>query len=65
VAEVGAGIAVEPRRDDPRATTAPLREAIEAVLAADSYRQRAGALSEELRGEPPVDAAVAMFEHAA
>ena len=62
VAEVGAGIAVEPTREDPAATTAPLRAAIESVLADHSYRERAGALAEELRGEPPVDAAVAMHE---
>ena len=61
VAEVGAGIAVVPTRDDPAATTAPLRAAIEAVLADPSYRERAGALAEELRGEPPVDEAVPMF----
>jgi UDP:flavonoid glycosyltransferase YjiC (YdhE family) len=63
VAEVGAGIAVAPERENPGATTAPLRAAIEAVLADPSYRQRAAALADELRGEPPVDDAVPMFEH--
>jgi UDP:flavonoid glycosyltransferase YjiC (YdhE family) len=62
VAEVGAGIAVEPAREDPAATIAPLRAAIESVLAEPSYRESAGALAEELRGEPPVDAAVAMLD---
>ena len=62
VAEVGAGIAVEPAREDPAATIEPLRAAIESVLADRSYRECAGALAEELRGEPPVDAAVAMLD---
>jgi UDP:flavonoid glycosyltransferase YjiC (YdhE family) len=62
VAEVGAGIAVEPRREDPSATTAPLRRAIEAVLGDESYRERAGALAQELRAEPPVDEAVPLLE---
>jgi UDP:flavonoid glycosyltransferase YjiC (YdhE family) len=62
VAEVGAGIAVEPTREDPAATTAPLRAAIESVLAESSYRERAGALAGELRAEPPVDAAVPLLE---
>ena len=62
VAEVGAGIAVEPTREDPAATTAPLRAAIETVLAESSYRERAGALAGELRAEPPVDAAVPLLE---
>jgi UDP:flavonoid glycosyltransferase YjiC (YdhE family) len=62
VAEVGAGIAVEPARDDPGATTARLRDAIEAVLADPSYRERAGALADELRAEPPVDEAAPLLE---
>jgi UDP:flavonoid glycosyltransferase YjiC (YdhE family) len=62
VAEVGAGIAVEPAREDPAATTAPLRVAIESVLADPSYRERAGALADELRAEPSVDEAVPLLE---
>jgi UDP:flavonoid glycosyltransferase YjiC (YdhE family) len=64
VAEVGAGIAVVPEREDPNATMAPLRDAIEAVLADPSYGERARALAEEVRAEPPVDQAVSMFERA-
>ena len=62
VAEVGAGLAVEPNREDPGATVGALREAVGAVLAEPSYRERAGTLAAELAGEPPVDEAVAMFE---
>ena len=62
VAEVGAGISVEPNREDPAATTAPLRAAIESVLTDPSYRERAGALADELRAEPPVDEAVPLLE---
>ena len=62
VAEVGAGLAVEPAREDPEATVAPLREAIERVLADPRYRERAGALAQELRGEPAVDEAVPLLE---
>jgi UDP:flavonoid glycosyltransferase YjiC (YdhE family) len=62
VAEVGAGISVEPDRADPEATVAPLREAIETLLEEPSYRERAGALAEELRAEPPVDEAVLLFD---
>jgi UDP:flavonoid glycosyltransferase YjiC (YdhE family) len=62
VAEVGAGVAVEPKRENPAATTEPLRAAIEAVLAEPSYRERAGALADELRAEPPADAAVPLLE---
>ena len=61
VAEVGAGVAVEPNRDDVDATVAPLREAIRAVLDDPSYGQRARALADELartargrRSGPPV-----------
>jgi UDP:flavonoid glycosyltransferase YjiC (YdhE family) len=62
VAEVGAGIAVEPSREDPEATVAPLRAATEAVLADPSYRDRAAALADELRAEPAVDEAVPLLE---
>jgi MGT family glycosyltransferase len=62
VAEVGVGIAVEPAREDPSATIAPLRAAIESVLADPSYRERAGALADELRAEPSVDEAVPLLE---
>jgi UDP:flavonoid glycosyltransferase YjiC (YdhE family) len=62
VAEVGAGLAVEPAREDPEATVAPLREAIERVLAEPAYRERARALAEELRREPSVDEAVPLLE---
>ena len=55
VAEVGAGLAVEPDRDDIPATIAPLRAAIEEVLSEPSYGERAQALAAELRAEPPVD----------
>jgi MGT family glycosyltransferase len=62
VHEVGAGIAVEPNRDDIPATIPPLRSAIETVLSERSYRDRAEALAAELRAEPPVDAAVPLSE---
>jgi MGT family glycosyltransferase len=62
VAEVGAGVAVEPNRDDLDATVAPLRQAVEAVLTEPSYRERARALADELRAEPPVDEVVPLFE---
>jgi UDP:flavonoid glycosyltransferase YjiC (YdhE family) len=62
VAEVGAGIAVEPERENPAATSAPLRAAIDAVLAEPSYRERAEALADELRAEPPADWAVPLLE---
>ena len=61
VAEVGAGLAVEPTRENPAATTEPLRDAIESVLGQPSYGERARALADELRAEPPVDQAVALF----
>ena len=61
VAEVGAGLAVEPTRENPAATTEPLRYAIESVLGQPSYGERARALADELRAEPPVDQAVALF----
>jgi UDP:flavonoid glycosyltransferase YjiC (YdhE family) len=61
VAEVGAGLAVEPNREDPGATVGALRDALGAVLAEPSYRERARALATELAGEPPVDEAVSML----
>jgi UDP:flavonoid glycosyltransferase YjiC (YdhE family) len=62
VAEVGAGIAVEPDRDDVPATIEPLRAALRAVLGDPSYGERARALAGELRAEPPVDEAVPLLE---
>jgi MGT family glycosyltransferase len=62
VAEVGAGLAVEPNRADPEATIAPLRAAIQTVLSEPSYRLRVLTLADELRGEPPVDEAVPLLE---
>ena len=62
VAEVGAGLAIEPNREEVEATTAPLRSAIEAVVADPSYRERAEALADELRAEPPVDEAVPLLQ---
>jgi UDP:flavonoid glycosyltransferase YjiC (YdhE family) len=61
VAEVGAGLAVEPNREDPGATVGALRDALGAVLSGPSYGERARALATELAGEPPVDEAVAML----
>jgi UDP:flavonoid glycosyltransferase YjiC (YdhE family) len=65
VAEVGAGLAVEPNRDDIPATIAPLREAIERVLSDASYGERAQHLADELRAEPPVDEAIPLLERLA
>ena len=62
VHEVGAGIAVEPDREDIPATIAPLRAAIETVLSEPSYRDSAEALAAEVRAEPPVDEAVPLSE---
>ena len=62
VAEVGAGLAVEPNRDDVEATVRPLGDAIQTVLDDPSYRHRARSLADELRAEPPVDDAVPLFE---
>jgi UDP:flavonoid glycosyltransferase YjiC (YdhE family) len=62
VAEVGAGIAVEPVREDPPATIGPLRDAIRSVLTEPSYGERARALADELRAEPSVDEAVSILE---
>jgi UDP:flavonoid glycosyltransferase YjiC (YdhE family) len=62
VAEVGAGLSVEPDREAPDATVAPLRGAIETVLADPSYRERARALADELRAQPPADDAVPLLQ---
>ena len=62
VAEVGAGIAVEPNREDPGRRSAPLRNAIETVLADPSYGERARAIADEVRAEPPVDEAIPLLE---
>jgi UDP:flavonoid glycosyltransferase YjiC (YdhE family) len=62
VAEVGAGLAVEPNREDVPATVEPLRDALRAVLEEPSYGERARALAEELRAEPPVDEAVPLLQ---
>jgi UDP:flavonoid glycosyltransferase YjiC (YdhE family) len=62
VAEVGAGLAVEADREDVGGTAGPLRDAIESVLSEPSYGERARALADELRAEPPVDEAVPLFE---
>jgi UDP:flavonoid glycosyltransferase YjiC (YdhE family) len=62
VEEVGAGLAVEPAREDPDATIEPLREAVRRILAEPSHRERARAIADELRGEPSVDDAVPLLE---
>jgi UDP:flavonoid glycosyltransferase YjiC (YdhE family) len=62
VAEVGAGVAVEPNRDDLDATVSPLREAIRSVLDDPSYARAARALADELRALPVVDDALPLFE---
>ena len=62
VAEVGAGLAVEPDRQDPDAAVEPLREAVRAVLDEPAYGEHARTLADELRAEPRVDEAVRMFE---
>jgi UDP:flavonoid glycosyltransferase YjiC (YdhE family) len=62
VAEAGAGLAVEQNREDPGATVGALRDALGAVLAEPSYRERARALAAELAGEPPVDEAVPLLK---
>jgi UDP:flavonoid glycosyltransferase YjiC (YdhE family) len=62
VAEVGAGLAVEPNRKDVGATAGPLRDAIQSVLREPSYGETARALADELRAHPPVDDAVPLFE---
>jgi UDP:flavonoid glycosyltransferase YjiC (YdhE family) len=61
VAEVGAGLAVEPDRENPMATIEPLRAALETLLAEPLYAERARALADELRAEPPVDEAVPLL----
>jgi UDP:flavonoid glycosyltransferase YjiC (YdhE family) len=62
VAEVGAGVAVEPNRDGLDATVRPLRQAIRTVLDDPSYGRAARALADELRAQPPVDDALPLFE---
>ena len=62
VAQVGAGLSVEPHRETPHATAAPLREAIETLLGDPSYGERTRALAEELRAQPPVDDAVRLLQ---
>ena len=62
VAEVGAGLSVEPDRQDVGAAIAPLRDAIRAVLDEPLYTARARELADELRVEPTVDAAVPLLE---
>jgi UDP:flavonoid glycosyltransferase YjiC (YdhE family) len=62
VAEAGAGVAVEPNREDVEATLGQLRDAIRTVLAEPSYGERARALAGELRAQPTVDEAVALLE---
>jgi UDP:flavonoid glycosyltransferase YjiC (YdhE family) len=62
VAEVGAGVAVEPNRDDLDATVSPLREAIRTVLDDPSYGERARALAGESRALTAVDEALPLFE---
>jgi MGT family glycosyltransferase len=62
VAEVGAGLSVEPDREAPDSTAAPLHDAIEGVLADSSYGEQARALAEELRAQPPADDAVPLLE---
>jgi MGT family glycosyltransferase len=62
VAEVGAGLSVEPDREAVDATVAPLREAIQRVLAERSCGERALALAAELRAQPPVDEALHLFK---
>jgi MGT family glycosyltransferase len=62
VHEVGAGLSVEPNREDIPATIRPLRAAIEQVLSEPSHRERADALAAELRAEAPVDDAVPLSE---
>jgi UDP:flavonoid glycosyltransferase YjiC (YdhE family) len=62
VAEVGAGLAVEPNLADVRATIEPLRDALETVLAEPSYGESARAIAHEVRSEPSVDEAIPLLE---
>jgi UDP:flavonoid glycosyltransferase YjiC (YdhE family) len=62
LAEVGAGVAVEPNRNDLNATVSPLREAIRSVLDDPSFGERARALADESRALPPVDEAVSTLD---
>ena len=65
VAEVGAGLAVEPNREDVDATVAPLRDAVRMVLGERSYGERARALAAEMRAQPAIDDALPLFEGSA
>ena len=65
VAEVGAGVAVVPDREEPEAALSPLREAILEVLRDESYRERAAALAAESRAQPVVDEVVPLAERLA
>jgi UDP:flavonoid glycosyltransferase YjiC (YdhE family) len=62
VAEVRAGLAVEPNREEIPATIPPLRAAIEQVLGDQTYGDRARALAAEVRAEAPVDEAVPLLQ---
>lgn len=62
IAEVGAGLAVEPDRANVQATLEPLRSAIETVLEDPAYGERARAIADEVRAEPPVDEAVPLLQ---
>jgi UDP:flavonoid glycosyltransferase YjiC (YdhE family) len=61
VAEVGAGLAVEPDRADVDASVGPLRDAVSTVLRDRSYGERAGALAAEMRAQPAIDDALPLF----
>ena len=65
VAEVGAGVAVVPDREDPEAAMSPLRGAILELLRDGSYRERAAALAAESRAQPVVDEVVPLAERLA
>jgi len=62
VAEVGAGLAVEPDRANVQAAIEPLGEAIQTVLAEPSYGERARQIADEVRAEPPADDAVPLLQ---
>ena len=63
VAEVGAGLAVEPDREDiPCDDRAPARRASKRCSPSPPTRERAQALADELRAEPPVDEAVPLLQ---
>jgi UDP:flavonoid glycosyltransferase YjiC (YdhE family) len=65
VAEVGTGVSVEPSREAPAKSVAPLSEAIRTVLAEPSYGENARRLAAELRAQPAVDDAVPLCERLA